>query len=100
MGILGHLFGPPSKDKFARLALKKFREADPNCGFSHDQASFQLRSGGENGMVINLANVYAEYCAAPAADRHSVLAHFVAGFSSAVAWEMPGVFEDAQDALV
>lgn len=100
MGILDHLFGPPSKENFAKLALRRFSEALPQCPFIYDRDRFQLLPQGDDGLVVSLANVYAEYCAAPANQRHAVLDGFVAALTSSASNSIPDSFEDAHDGIM
>jgi len=99
MGFLNLLFGPPSKDKFARLLLRRFRAARPGCDLVYDRQQFRLSPQGEDGVVVNLANIYAEYCAAPAGRRPELLANYVTTFAAST-HELPESFDEVRGKIM
>ncbi len=42
MGILDHLFGPPSQDKFAQLVVDGIRQAGETSKIVYDRGQFRL----------------------------------------------------------
>lgn len=101
MGLLSRLFGPPSKDKFARILLRRLQQATPSIDLIYNREAFQLCPNGEDGMVVNLGNLYAEYCAASPQQRGELLNRCVATLDSAsVAQEMPADFEDVKAGIM
>ncbi|HWB13229.1 MAG TPA: DUF1444 family protein [Pirellulales bacterium] len=100
MGLFNRLFfGPPGQDKFARLLLHRFRAANPGCDLVYNREQFQLCSKGERGGVVNLANIYAEYCAAPAARRRQLLANYVAIFATS-SHDLPEQFDEVRGRIM
>ncbi|HEV3339200.1 MAG TPA: DUF1444 family protein, partial [Pirellulales bacterium] len=99
MGFLDRLFGPPGKDTFARLLLRRFQAARPGCDLVYDRQQFQLCPKGKDGVVVNLANIYAEYCAAPAVHRRQLLANCVQTFAAS-SHELPESFDEVKGKIL
>lgn len=101
MGILDRLLGPPTKDKFARLLLRRLKEAMPDCELIYDREAFQLRPTGPDGMLISLGNLYAEYRAATGTDRRDVINRCLATFVGAYSLkEMPEDFDEVMAGIM
>lgn len=83
MGFLDRLFNRPSPDKFASLLLQRLKQAVPDCDLVYNKEAFQLCPAGDNGMLINLANLYAEYRVALPAQRRELLDNCQKTFVSA-----------------
>ena len=99
MGIFDKFFGPPSKDKFARMlknAIEKAGEKDP---ISYDPEEFCLHAKGEGENRLNLTNAYNEYCGASKDHKPSVIHNFVQTWFSHRK-EMPDDFESAKHDLL
>jgi uncharacterized protein YtpQ (UPF0354 family) len=77
MGLLKKLFGPPSKDRFAKLVLAGIRRAGERREIVYDQGEFRLHTTERKGMILNLDNAYPEYCDAPKSARPEVLRKWV-----------------------
>lgn len=93
MGFFDKLFGPPSKDKFARLLSAAIRKAGETVAIRYDAEEFRLVVEGEDRRVFNLVNIYREYCATPSASRRQALSQLVKSWF-AHRKEIPASFED------
>lgn len=99
MGLLGKLFGPPDRDKFAQIvaqALKGMGEARP---LQYDAEAFTLSPEGEDSHIMFLGNAYQEYCSAPRSQRQAALQRFLAAWAQ-VNVEMPKSFDEARPKLL
>ncbi|HEV3256881.1 MAG TPA: hypothetical protein VG013_08390 [Gemmataceae bacterium] len=99
MGVLDRFFGPPSKDKFARLMMEAIRQAGETNALRYDPADFCVYREGEAKGVLNLDNAYREYCAAPTGRRPAVVKSFVRTWFT-YRKEIPTDFEDARHDLL
>ncbi len=97
MRWIDYFFGPPGKDKFARLMLAELAKTGFKEPLKYDPEHFLLRQ--ESGF-INLANIYQEYCQAPRSERAKVLARFIQGSLSTRRFELPEDFEDVHPDLL
>jgi len=77
MEWLKFLFGPPSRDKFAKLVVAELRKAGCAGELKYDAGQFVIERG--DAGFINLANLYQEYCQAPREARGKVLERFIRG---------------------
>jgi uncharacterized protein YtpQ (UPF0354 family) len=101
MGLINRLFGPPPQDKFAQLLLRRLKEAMPNCEFIYDREAYQLRPAGEDGLLISLGNLYAEYRAASGPDRHELVNRCLAAFVGAHKLKhMPDDFDEVMPGIM
>ena len=71
MGLLDKLLGPPTKEKFANLFMAALHEAGDTRSIRVDENEFRLNfeSEGEDRGVLNLSNLYIEYCNVDKSDR-------------------------------
>lgn len=90
MGIFDRLFGPPSRDAFAKLMLEALRKAGAPEPATYDAKTFSLSIA--KNQLFYLHNVYDEYCAAPRGQRPEILKRYC-GLQAAP--EIPARFEDA-----
>jgi len=80
MGLISWITGRPSKDEFAKLAVKRLRQAGEDQPISYDPANFALTVGeGDKPSTMFLHNAYNHYLAAPRLKRSAVLNEFVMG---------------------
>lgn len=98
MGLLDFIFGPPSRDKFARLVMGELRKLDGDSELRYDQEQFLIERGGEG--FINLSNLYHEYCQADRKERGKVLERFVRGCVGTTGFELPEDFDDVHPDLL
>src|SRR5437762_8847313 len=98
MGWLNFLFGPPSRDKFARLVIDELRRVGGDRELNYDAEQFVIERGGEG--FINLANLYHEYCQAPREQRVKVLDRFIRGCLGTTGFELPEDFADVHPDLL
>lgn len=98
MGWMDYFFGPPGKDKFARLMLAEIAKTKLEGPLKYDAEHFLLQR--QDGGFINLANIYQEYCQAPRADRQAVLQRFIKGSLASRQFELPEEFEDIHPDLL
>lgn len=97
MGLFDRLFGPPSRDVFAREMMTALRRAGDREDIVYDREQFRLvRPKSSN--VTNLATIYAEHCALPRSERKAHLARLAQAFVS-VRDDLPEDFEDARPHL-
>ena len=99
MGFLDRLFGPPDKDRFARMALDAIRKAGEGRPVRYHPDHFRLTAEGEGALQLNLANAYREYCAAPRAKRQVIFRNLVRTWFSHRR-EAPQAFEDVRHDLL
>lgn len=64
MGVFDKLFGPPSKDKFAKLLVDAMHKAGETRAIAYDRGEFRLHTEAEKGSIVFLGNAYQEYCSA------------------------------------
>ena len=64
MKFFSRFFGPPSKEKFAKLFMTKMKDVGDQRVPSFDPNEFRITwtQDGEDAGVTNLGNIYAEYC--------------------------------------
>lgn len=67
MSLLDFFRRPPTPRKYAQLLMKKLAIHHPDEPVRFDEANFRLLVGSDGSQVINLHNLYPEYCAA---DKH------------------------------
>lgn len=98
MGWYDYIFGPPSKDKFARLMLAEIAKTKLEGPLTYDADQFLLLRG--DGGFINLANIYQEYCQVPRQERAGVLQRFIRGSLASRQFELPEDFQDIHPDLL
>jgi hypothetical protein len=98
MGLLDLIFGPPGRDKFARLVMGELRKLDGASALKYDQEQFVIERGGEG--FINLSNLYQEYCQADRKERGKLLERFVRGCIGTTGFELPEDFDDVHPDLL
>jgi hypothetical protein len=99
MNMLDRLFGSPSRERFARLVMAGIRRAGDRRKIHFDREQFRLRPEGHDVAVMNLSNVYAEFCAAGKALRPKLLANVVRNWF-ADRRSLPEAFEDLHPDLL
>ena len=98
MRWLDYLFGPPSRDKFARLVMAELRQLKTTGELKYNADQFVIERGSEG--FINLANLYHEYCQAPRGQRKLVLQRFIRGCIGTAGFELPDDFDDVHPDLL
>jgi hypothetical protein len=71
------MFGPPNREKFARLVIAGIRRAGEQRKIHFDSERFCLRPDADEVSLMNLTNVYAEFCAAAKDLRPKLLSNLV-----------------------
>jgi hypothetical protein len=100
MAILSRLFGPPSRDDFARLIAQALQAEGYEGTIELDAPAYALRLSGPNGEhVLRLGHLYNDYTKAPAADRDRILAAGVRRFRAATG-PAPKHFGEARQSLL
>jgi hypothetical protein len=89
----------PSKQEFADLVCEGVRRAGETRELVYDEERFRLTPAGENSPLMNLSNLYQEYCAAPDSVRAQVLKVSVRNWF-ADRRELPEAFEDVRPDLL
>ncbi len=100
MGFFDRLLGPPSLDRFASDLMRGIRAAGETNELHFDRVErsiFQLRDGEVVG-VVNLGNIYGNYCRLPRAQRPEFLRTCVR-MAMARHRELPDEFEAASHDL-
>ena len=98
MGWLDFMFGPPGRDKFAKLVMSELSKLGQTSPMRYDAEQFLIERGSEG--FINLANLYHEYCQVPRRDRAAVLQRFIRGCVGTTDFELPADFEDVHPDLL
>jgi hypothetical protein len=98
VGWLDFLFGPPSRDKFAKLVMSELSRLGQTTPMRYDAEQFLIERGSEG--FINLANLYHEYCQVPRRERAGVLQRFIQGCVGTTDFELPADFEDVHPDLL
>lgn len=96
MGLFSKLLGPPSKDRFAKLVLRRLRSAGAD-GLRYDRAAFSILGSNEDQFF--LGNSYAEYCRADESQRQTFLDQMVRTWS-VMRMPIPDDFEDVRSDLL
>jgi hypothetical protein len=99
MGLFDRFFGPPSKDKFARMMQDAICQAGEEAPVRYDPERFRLHGEGEVKNVFNLTNAYNEYCAPPKEQRQALFKNLVRTWFSHRR-EIPEAFEDVRHDLL
>ena len=96
MGLLDKILGPPSRDRFASLMIAGLREAGDRREVHFDKDEYRLcfEEDGEDRGVLNLTNLYIEFCNVDKSDRKQCIKEMVRAALSHLK-EMPEDFEDA-----
>jgi hypothetical protein len=97
--MLDRFLGPPNRDKFARLVMAGIRRAGEQRKIAFDRDQFCLRPEGDDVSVMNLGNVYAEFCAAGKDARPKMLSNIVRNWF-ADRRPLPDAFEDIHPDLL
>jgi uncharacterized protein YtpQ (UPF0354 family) len=100
MGLLDRFFGPPTKDKFAKLMMDKLRAVGDTRTATYDQKKFRLLLKGdeENAGVMSLHNLYSEFSATPREKRAEWLKRICIGLLGHLK-DTPDEFEDVKPDL-
>jgi len=95
---LDFLFGPPSRDNFAKLVMIELQRKGKSQSLKYDSEKFMIERADEG--FVNLANLYHEYCQAPRTQRSKVLDRFVRGCLGTTSFELPEDFDDIHPDLL
>lgn len=100
MSLLSRWFGPPSQDQFAQLMVKTLAAGgvEGPVEYRREQFLLELPLPGRSPTIINLHNIYQEYCQADRASRALVLQRTCQGLMQRM--ELPTDFEDAKPDLL
>lgn len=97
MSLFDFFRRPPTPAKYAQLLIKQLAIHQPGEPVRYDEAGFRLLVGANGGHVINLHNLYGEYCAASKADRVLQLERTVASMQPS---GIPASFAEARAHLM
>jgi len=95
---LDFLFGPPTRDNFAKLVMAELQRKGKSQALKYDADKFMIERADEG--FVNLANLYHEYCQTPRAQRNKVLDRFVRGCLGTTGFELPEDFSDIHPDLL
>ncbi len=93
MGLFDFFTRPAKPAKFAELFIEQARAHGLAREFEYNQADFCILLDGTQGWVINLHNIYREYCQAARKDRSAVLEKFV---NSLKVTDVPATWPEAR----
>ena len=93
------MFGTPNREKFARMVMAGIRRAGEQRKIHFDAERFCLRPEADEVSVMNLTNVYAEYCAAGKDLRPKLLSNLVRNWF-ADRRMLPAAFSDVHPDLL
>lgn len=97
MGLMDKLFGPPSKDVFARELMTALRRAGDREDIVYERDEFRLvRPKTKN--ITNLATIYTEHCSLPRNERKAHLERLAEAFVLSQD-ELPPGFDEARQHL-
>ncbi len=99
MRLFDKLFGPPSKDRFARMLLDAIRKAGETAAIRFDAGEFRLIVDEDEKRFFYLASIYRDYCDMPSAKRRQALSHFVRSWF-ANRQKIPATLEDVEPDLL
>lgn len=99
MAIFNRPKKQPTQDEFAATVERTMRKVAGWRVAAYDKEEFRptLSRDGEENTVMNLRNLYAEYCNAPPSNRAALLQRTCIGLAQQV--EAPNEFEDAKPDL-
>jgi uncharacterized protein YtpQ (UPF0354 family) len=86
----------PSKPRFAQDLLKNLRVAHPDKELVYDEAQYQIRI--DKTGVVNLHNLYIDYCRGDKETRHRILTR--SAEEVAVPRDIPGSLDEARAQLL
>ena len=98
MGWFDFLLGNRSRDRFAGRLIAEMKRCGVQESLRYNAEQFVVERS--DGGLVNLANIYHEYCNTPRADRDEVFRRFVRGCLGMGNFELPGEFADAQHDLL
>ncbi len=100
MGFFDRFLGPPTEDQFAKTLADALSRAGDDRQLTYDKAEFRLlcTKDGEDAGMVNLRNLFAEYCATPRKERSAWLSRTCGGLVNHM--EIPDDFEDAKPDLL
>jgi hypothetical protein len=95
MGFFDRFFGPPTEAGFAKTVMAELRRVGDTRSAVFEPGEFRIRfsAGGKNGGVVNLRNLYGEYCRMDPARRRKWLNSTCIGLA-----REPNIPEDFEDA--
>jgi hypothetical protein len=99
MGMLDRFLGPPSREKFARTVMAGIHRAGESRRIVYDSEQFCLRPDGNDVSVMNLTNLYAEFCATSKDLRPKLISNVVRNWF-ADRRPLPEAFEDVHPDLL
>jgi uncharacterized protein YtpQ (UPF0354 family) len=100
MGLFDRFRAAPTEDKFARLMADMMRRCGDIRESSYNKADFSLTftRDGEEAGIINLRNLFIEYCNADKMDRDELLKRTCRGMLNTM--DLPEDFEDVKPDLL
>jgi hypothetical protein len=99
MGMLDRFLGPPSRDKFASTVMAGIQRAGERRRIVYDSDQFCLRPDGDEVSVMNLTNLYTEFCATSKDLRPKLITNVVRNWF-ADRRPLPEAYEDVHPDLL
>ncbi|MCC2972473.1 hypothetical protein [Massilia sp. IC2-476] len=97
MSLFDFFRRPPTPHKYAQLLMKKLAIHHPDEPVRFDEAGFRLLVGSDGSQVINLHNLYPEYCAA---DKHERVLQLERAIAIMRPPGLPATFAEARTHLM
>ena len=98
MGWFDFHFGAKSRDRFAGRLIAEMKRCGVQESLRYNSEQFVVERS--DGGLVNLANIYHEYCNTPRNARDEVFRRFVRGCLGMGNFELPNEFADAQHDLL
>lgn len=99
MKFFEQFFGPPTMDKFARQVMRSLKAAGDTRKANYDAAEARIlfTEEGRDAGVMNLRNLFGEYCSLPKGERQAWMRRTMLGLLNHM--EIPEEFEDVKPDL-
>jgi len=94
MAWFDFLLGFKSRDRFASRLIAEMKRCGVQESLRYNAEQFVVERS--DGGLVNLANIYHEYCNTPRGTREEVFRRFVRGCLGMGSFELPNEFSDAQ----
>ncbi|MFO0882676.1 MAG: hypothetical protein U0894_00560 [Pirellulales bacterium] len=101
MGLWDYIrsfWGPPTKDRFAKLFIKEAKRICPDLSFVYDKPNFAIKYDKDG--VIYLTNIYLEHLQLPKESRADCIKTFASSILLTRNFEIPTDFADVHPDLL
>lgn len=98
MGWFDFMFAGRRRDRFAQRLIAEMKRCGAGPTLRYNAEQFVVERG--DGGLVNLANIYHEYCNTPRGAREELFRRFVRGCIGMGSFELPSEFGDAEHDLL